>query len=56
MLVRVDSEEEGKNSRGIEGGEGDAMHGEEGPGEARKGSVMGARGKGRAMENGVESV
>ena len=40
---KVHSEEEGENSRGIEGGEGDAMHGEEGPAEAKKGSEMGAR-------------
>ena len=54
MRVRVDSEEEGEDSRGIKGGEGEAMHGEKEPSGDDEGVDDG--GEGRAMEEGVEFV
>ena len=48
MRVRVDSEEEGEDSRGIKGGEGEAMHGEKEPSGDDEGVDDGC--KGRAMK------
>ena len=48
MRVRVDSEEEGEDSRGIKGGEWEAMHREKEPGGDDEGVDDGC--KGRAMK------
>ena len=54
IRVRVDSKKKREDSRGIKGGEGDAMHSKKGPGGSDEGVDNG--GQGRAMEEGVEFV